>query len=116
MKDKQARVENAFSFERRRPDVINGLVDTGVGIEVGTKLHANGLAPWHNTKFLAFPGKVFCSVECHMLQEVRKATLTRFLQDGAYPLGNIEICQARFLVIVPDVIGESVLERAFSHL
>ena len=63
----QARVDDAFAFQRSRPDVIDGLVDTGIGIQVCTELHADGLAPGHNAQFLALAGEILRAVEGHVL-------------------------------------------------
>ena len=112
----QTGIENALALERGRSDVIDGLVDGGVGIEVGTKLHADGLAPRHDAQSLAFAGEVLRAVEGHVLQEVSQSALPWLLLDGAHALGNIEIGQSGFLGIVTDVVGQSVLQLARAHL
>ena len=49
-----------------------------------------------------------------MLQEVSQATLARFFQDRAYTLGDIEVGESRLLVVMTDVISESVLQLTLS--
>ena len=44
----QTGVEDALALQRCRTDVVDRLVHRGIGIEVGTKLHTDGLAPGHD--------------------------------------------------------------------
>ena len=107
-------VDDAFTFDRSGTDVIHRLVNGSIGIEVGTKLHADGLAPRHDAEFLALAWEVLGTIESHVFQEVSQATLARFFQDGAYTLCDIEVSESRLLVVMTDVISESVLQLTLS--
>ena len=84
--------------------MIYRLIDRGISIEVGTKLHADGLEQRHDDEILELAREVQGTIESHMFQEVSQATLARFFQDGAYTLGNIEVGESRLLVVMTDVI------------
>ena len=106
----QARVDDTLALERCRTDVINSLIDRGIGIEVGTKLNADSLAPGHDAQALALARKVLCTVKCHVLEEVSQTTLAGLLQNRTHTLGNIEIGQTSLLSIVADIIGHAILK------
>ena len=107
-------VDDALTFDGSGTDMIYRLIDRGISIEVGTKLHADGLAPRHDAEFLALAREMLGTIESHVFQEVSQATLARFFQDGAYTLGNIEVGESRLLVVKTDVISESVLQLTLS--
>jgi hypothetical protein len=71
--------------------VIHRLVDGGIGIQVGTKLHADSLAPRYDTQLLTLAREVLGAVEGHMFEEVCQSTLTGFLQYTTYALGNVKV-------------------------
>ena len=52
------------------------------------------------------------AIESHVFQEMGQPTLPGFLQDGAHPLDNVEVGNARLLGIVADIIGKPVLQRS----
>ena len=56
------------------------------------------------------------AVETHVLEEVREAALRLIFEDGADFLGDIEIRLALRLFVVPDVIGQAVVEFANLHV
>ncbi len=73
-KDEQTRVESALTSCRYVVDIVNSLVDAGVGIQVATKLHADRLAI--ADEVVAW--EIVCAIEAHMLKEVSQTTLTFF--------------------------------------
>ena len=95
--------------------MIDRLVNRGVGIQVGTELHADGLAPGYNAQLSVLAGEVLRTVKRHVLQEVGQSALTGFLQNGAYTLGNIEISQSRLFRIMADIIGHSIVQTSHSE-
>lgn len=88
-------VDDALTFDGSGTDMIYRLIDRGISIEVGTKLHADGLAPRHDAEFLALAREVLGTIESHVFQEVSQATLARFFQDGAYTLCDIEVSESQ---------------------
>ena len=112
----QARVDDAFAGERSRADVIDSLVDRGIGIEVSTEFHADALAPGHDSWLAVLAWKVLGAVKGHVLQEMSQTTLAGLFKDGTDTLCDIEVGQTSLFGIVADVVGHSVLERALSHI
>ena len=55
------------------------------------------------------------AVEGHVLQEVGKTTLRLVLINRAYTLGNIEIGNVFGILVVTDVIGQSVVQFTNAH-
>ena len=82
-------------------DIIDGLVDAGVGIEVGTELHADFLAELHHAVAL----EMLAAVEAHVLQEVGEAALVLLFEDGTHLLCDVKVDLVLGLLVVTDVIG-----------
>ena len=95
--------------------MVDGLVDTGISIEIGTELHANGLAPRHDAKTLTDAGEILCAVKSHVLQEMSQATLAWLLENRAHTLCDIEIGQPGFLGIMTDIVGHAVLQYTLAY-
>ena len=110
MQDEQGRVEHGLASHGHGRDVIHRLVDTRIGIEIGPELHPHALAPRHDARRLAVAPEVCRAVEGHVLQEVGQSALPGFFEDGAHPLGDVEVGDARFFGVVADVIGQPVLQ------
>ena len=106
----QTRVDDTLALERCRTDVIYSLVDRGIGIEIGTKLNADSLAPGHDAQALALAREVLGTIKCHMLEEVSQTALTGLLLYRSHTLGNIEIGQTCLLSVVADIVGHAILE------
>ena len=115
VQNQQTRVDNALTFQWGRAYVINGLVYRGVGVEIGTELNADGLAPRNNAQLLTLSGEVLGAVECHVLKEVGKSALTWLLKYRTYSLGNVEISKACLFCIVADIIGHAVLKLTLAY-
>ena len=115
MQNQQTRVDNALALQWGRTYVINRLVYRGIGIEIGTELNADGLAPGNNAKFLTLSWEVLGAVECHVLKEVGKSALTWLLKYRTYALGNVEIGKASLLCIVADIIGHAILKLTLAY-
>ena len=115
VKHEEAGVEDTLTFQGCRPDVVDGLLHTGVGIEVGTEFHADGLAPGHDAQPFALAGEILRSVEGHVLQEVGESALARLLKYRPYALCDVEVGQSGLLGIVADVVSEPVFQGSFPH-
>ena len=94
--------------------MIDGLVDRGIGIQVGSEFYADGLTPRHDAEALALAGKVLRTVEGHVLQKMGQSTLAGLLQDTTHALGYIEVRQTSFLRMMTNVIGHAVLQLALT--
>jgi len=90
--------------------MVDGLVDGGIGVEVGTELDANGLAPGYDAQLAVLAGEVLRAVEGHVLQEVGQTALPGLLEYGTYALGDVEVGKALLLGIVAQVVGQAVVE------
>ena len=107
VQDPEAGVNGIGDFlHRDAVDIIDRLVDAGIGVQVGTELHADRLAVLHH----AVARKMFRTIEAHMLKEVRQTALLLIFQNGTDLLGDIEISLALRLFVMPDVIGQAVVE------
>ena len=87
-------------------DVVNGLIEAGLGVQVLTEFHTDALAITDNT----VAGKVLGAVEAHVLQKMRQTSLVLLFQDGADLLRDVEVGLTFRLLIVADVIGDSVVQ------
>ena len=114
MQYQQAGVDDSLAHEGCRTDVIDRLVNRGVGIEVGTKLHADALTPGHDARFTVLAGEMLGAVKGHVLQEVGQPSLAGLLKDGTDTLCDVEVGKTGLLGIVPDVIGHAILEGTLS--
>ena len=110
VQDKQARVDDSLSADGHGGDIIHRLVHAGVGIEIGSELHANRFAPRNDSGRFSFASEMFCSVERHVFKEVRQSALAGLFENTSHTLRNIKLCQSRFLCVVADVVGKSVFQ------
>ena len=108
VEDEQAGVLYAPAGDGYRRDIVYGLVDGGVGVEVAAKFHAHALEPVDD----ALAGEVFGAVEAHVLQEVGQAALVVFLKYGADFLCDVEVGLAFGGLVVADVVGDAVGQGA----
>ena len=108
VEDEQAGVDDGLAHGGHVADVVDRLVDGGIGIEVGAELDADGLAPAQQFVALEMLG----AVEGHVLQEVGQSALVVVLLDGAHALGDVELGALFGPVVVADVVGQSVVKFA----
>ena len=104
MKDEQAGILHAFAFGGHVRDVVDGLVDAGVGVEVLSELHAHAFKPCD--EFVA--GEVLGAVEAHVLQEVGQTALVVVLKNRAYLLSDVEVGLPFGRFVVTDEVSKSV--------
>ena len=95
--------------------MVDGLVNTGIGIEVGTELDADGLAPGDDAQLAVLAGEVLRAVEGHVLQEVCQSALTGLFKDGAHALCNVEVGKTGLLGIVAQVVRQPIVELAHAY-
>ena len=113
VEDEQAGVGHAGLGDGCRRNVIDGLVNAGIGIEVGAELDAHTLAPLPQSRLFLGTGEMLGAVEGHVLQEMGQAALPRLLKDASHALGNVELGHAGRLRVVADVVGKAVLQLPF---
>ena len=93
-------------------DIIDCLIECGIGIDVGTETDSFRLKVVKHV----FAGIILCPVECHMLQEVRKTELIFGFKSGTYFLGNIEISPFFRQFVVQNEILHSIWQRSVLHI
>ena len=111
----QTRVEDSLALQRHGTHMIDRLIDTRIGVQIGTELHADALAPGHDAKPLSLSGEVFRAVEGHVFQKMRQSALTRLFEDASHALCDVEIGQSSLFGIVAQVVGHSVFQCALAH-
>ena len=87
VKDEKACVLHACTGYGYVADVVYGLVNRGVGIEVVAEFDAVCLAPVDDS----FAREIVGAVEAHVLQEVGEAALVFLFECRAYFLCDIEV-------------------------
>ena len=115
VENQQTGIDNTLTFQRSRTNMIDRLVDGCRGIEIGTELYADSLAPRYDAQFLPFARKVLGAVESHVLQKMGQSALTGFFQNAAHTLGNVEVGQSCLLGIVANVVGHTILELPLAN-
>ncbi len=112
MKHQKCWVNQVLVVGRDVGDVVNGFIERGVGVDVGSELDAVVLQIVEH----GLAGVVLGAVEGHMFQEVRQACLVVLLLHGADFLSDVEIGSVFRLPVMPDVIGQAILQLSCSHL
>ena len=109
---KQRAVNDAFAIRRYIRKTVNGLVNRGIGIDVSAEINTYRLKIIDDP----FAGEMLCSVESHMLQEMRQTVLMILFEDSTYCLRNVELATLFRLLVVTDVIGQTVLQFAVTNI
>ena len=112
VEDEQTRVHDAFTGCGHVRDVVNRLVNGGVGIQVLAEFNTHALTPAH--QFVAL--EVLGAVEGHVLQEVSQSALGVILLDGAHLLRNVELGTLLGPVVVANVVRQSIVQLADAHV
>ena len=112
VQDQHGRVDDSLARGRDVRNVVNRLVPARAGVEVVAEFHADGLQVLDEL----FSGKVLRAVEGHVLEEVGQTLLVVLLLDGAHVVQDVEVGLPLGLFVVPDVVGQSVVEPARADL
>ena len=106
--DEQTGVEGACACRRNIADTVNRLVNSGIGIEVRTKLYTDG------TQILnqAVVWIVVRAIESHVFQEVSQASLVFILLNGTHTLCDVEVYSVLGITVVADVISKAIAQLA----
>ncbi len=105
------RVDNAFPGSGYVVEHIHCLLNSCGCIDISTKTGSDALEIIDHH----LAGEIFRAVECHMLKEVSKAVLGRSLLDSTNIGEKIIVGSFSGLVVVFDVIGQSVFKFAVSY-
>ena len=93
-------------------EFVDGLVVGRVGVDVRAELHAEAPQRLHDV----VAGIVLGAVEHHVLEEVGDAEVRRGLVHGPGVHRQAQRQVAARLLVVAEVVGEAVVERADVHL
>ena len=85
-------------------DIVHGLVNGGVGIQLLTKLHTYALQIAQQ----GITGIVLSTVEAHVLKEMGKAALVFLLLHGTYLLCDVEVGLTGSFHILANIVGKTV--------
>ncbi len=97
-------VANKFAIIGRQLQLINGFVEAGIRVDIGTKADPIFLQVVNQ----AVVGIVRRAIEGHMLQKMRQPTLLFVLQDRSHLVDQIHINTFLGFGILADIIGESI--------
>ena len=114
VQDEQTGVHHAGLVHRCGRDVVDRLVNAGVGVQVRSELDAHALAPFAQARLSLRTGEILRAVERHVLQEVGQSALARLLQNASHALSDVELGHVGRLVVVADVVGKSVGQPSFA--
>ncbi len=109
VQNQKAGVHNRFPYQRNIIEHIGGLVNARGGVHITSERRSDALKPVKD----ALLREVLRAVEAHMLKEMRETVLVRGLLNSSDIGGEIELSPASRLVIVSDVIGQTVLQLAY---
>ena len=105
MHHQQSAVNDTLTISRHVAQTINRLINRGVRIDISTEGYTYCLEILNDT----FTREMLRTIEGHVLQEVRQTVLMVLFEDSTYTLRNMELATLFGLLIMTDVIGQSVL-------
>ena len=111
MKYEQTGVESTGYLYIHIIYIIYSLVETGIGIQVLSKLHTYTFQIF----FYSVAREVGSSVETHVFKEMGKTTLVVILLDGTYFLSDIKICSFLRPVVVSQIVCQTIGQSAFAN-
>ena len=108
VQDEEAGIDGSGNLDVDVIDVIDRLVEGGIGIKILAELHADAL----QVLLQGVAREVRCAVEAHVLEEVGQTALLVFLLHRADALRDVEVAPLFGPLVVADEIGEAVLKLA----
>ena len=110
--DEQRAIHDTRTISRHIGETIDRLINRGISIDVSTEVHT------HRFKIIddSFAGEMLGTIECHMLQEVRQTVLVILFEDSTNRLRDVELSTLLGLLIMTDIIGQSVFQLAIANL
>ena len=104
----QAGVQQVYVCGGHGADVVHRFVLGGVGVEVAAESDTVFFQGRNNS----FAGKVFCTLEGHVLQEMRQTVLCVVLKQGTGVADDVETGTLFGLFVVTEVVGDAVGQLA----
>ena len=108
VQDEQTGIDGAGYLHIHIIYIIDGLVEGGIGVEVLAELHSDAL----QVLLQGIAREVGCAIETHVLQEMGETTLVVLLLHGADALGDVEVAALLGPLVVADIIGKTIIQRA----
>ena len=108
VQDEQTGIDGSCNLDIDVIDVVDGLFERGISVEILAELHADAL----QILLQGIAREVRCAVEAHVLEEVSQAALVVFLLHRADTLSNVEVTTLLGPFIMADEIGETVVQLA----
>ena len=108
VQDQKAGVHDRLPHQRNIIEHVGGLVNACGGVDIASERGSDALQPVQDL----LVREVLGAVEAHVLKEVRETVLVRGLLNGSDIRGEVKLSPAGRLVIVSDVIGQTVLQLA----
>ena len=112
VENQQTRIDDALTGGGHIADIVNRLLNTGIGIQVATELDTYALTPAQQLVAL----EVLRTVKGHVLQEMGQSALVVILLNRTHLLGNVELGTVLRPVVVTDVISQSVVEFTDAYI
>ena len=112
LEDEHTRVNGRNTCRRHVFNVIHRLVGGGIGIQVPAILHTYRLQVFLQLIVL----EVLSTIESHVLEQVSKTALVFILLHRPYFLCDVETRHMLRIVVMADVIGQSVVECSLTHV
>ena len=109
--DEQGGVDDAFARGGHIGEAIDCLIQCRVGVDISAEVHTDGLEIVDDT----LAREMLRTVECHVLQEVRETVLVVLLEDSAYGLGDMELATLLGILVVADVVSQSVVQMSYAY-
>ena len=106
VQDEQAGIHHAGAHQGDVIEHVHGLLNSRGGIHIAAERGADALEIVQNT----LSGEIFRTVEAHVLQEVGQTILIGGFLDGTYIGRQVEFGPLGRNGVVPDVIGEPVVQ------
>ena len=106
--DEDAGVDDGRTHQGNVVEQVDGLLNARGGVHVAAEGSANALQPVED----ALAGEVLGAIEAHVLQEVGEAVLVGQLLQGADVGRQVELGPLGGLLVVTDVVSQSVVKLA----
>ena len=112
MHDEQCGVNYALAIGGDITQTIDSLINAGIGVDIAAEVDTDGFEVLDDS----FSGEVLRTIERHMLKEVRQSILVVLLEDSPHGLGYMEICALFRLLIMPDIVSQSVIQFSDAYI
>ena len=112
VEDEQTGVEGTGCLHVHVVDVIDCLVERGVGVQVLTEAYADAF----QILLQVVAGEVGSAVEAHVFEEVCQTALVLFFLHRTHLLCDVEEGSFLWPLVVAQIVSQSVVEFAYPHI